>query len=79
MGSKINGTDVIINLTDPGWCRTDLGGDKAPNAPESALPGVIVGAFLDDKKSGRLFTASDFHGMTLEEAVKKAESMDAPY
>lgn len=79
MGSKINGTDVIINLTDPGWCRTDLGGDKAPNAPESALPGVIVGAFLDDKKSGRLFTASDFHGMTLEEAVKKAESIDAPY
>ena len=79
MGSKINGTDVIINLTDPGWCRTDLGGDKAPNAPESALPGVIVGAFLDDKKSGRLFAASDFHAMTLEEAVKKAESMDAPY
>lgn len=69
LGSKLEGSNVMINLTDPGWCKTDLGGDKAPNSPDSALPGVIVGAFLEDKKSGRLFRASDFHGMTLEEAV----------
>lgn len=25
LGSKVEGTDVMINLTDPGWCRTDLG------------------------------------------------------
>ncbi len=73
LGSKLDGTDVMINLADPGWCRTDLGGDKAPNAPESALPGVVIGVFADDKKSGRLFTAGDYHGMTLEEAVAKAE------
>lgn len=75
IGSKLQGSDVIISLTDPGWCRTDLGGPNAPNAPESAIPGVIVGAFVDDKKSGRLFSAGDFHGMTLEEAVDKAQSM----
>ncbi len=74
IGSKINGTDVIISLTDPGWCRTDLGGPNAPNAPESAIPGVVVGAFVDDKRSGRLFCAGDFHGMSLEDAVKKAET-----
>lgn len=80
IGSKINGTDVTINLTDPGWCRTDLGGPNAPNAPESAIPGVIVGAFVSDKQSGRCFRASDFYGMTLEEAVAKAETeMKAPY
>ncbi|MBQ9984226.1 MAG: SDR family oxidoreductase [Lachnospiraceae bacterium] len=73
LGSKYEGTDVMINLADPGWCRTDLGGAQAPNSPESALPGVIVGAFVDDKKSGRWFAASDFHGMTIEEAVAKAE------
>ena len=66
------GTDVLLNLTDPGWCRTDLGGPKAPNAPESAIPGVLVGAFLNDKKSGRIFAAQDYAGMTLEEAVAKA-------
>lgn len=80
LGYKVQGTDVMINLTDPGWCRTDLGGPNAPNSPESALPGVLVGAFADDKKSGRCFTAPDFHGMKLAEAVQKAEAtFDSPY
>jgi hypothetical protein len=56
-----------------------LGGPKAPNAPESALPGVIVGAFIDDKKSGRLFSAGDFYDLSLEEAVAKAEKMNSVY
>ena len=73
LASKYNGTDICINITDPGWCRTDLGGPHAPNAPESSLPGVVVGAFIDDKRSGRNFAAGYFHGLTLEEAVEKAE------
>ena len=76
LASKYDGTDVIISLTDPDWCRTDLGGSQAPNAPESALPAIVLGAFVDDRKSGRLFRAADFRGMTLEEAVKKAESLN---
>ena len=79
LGSKLQGTDVMINLADPGWCRTDLGGPNAPNAPESTIPGIVVGAFADDKKSGRIFGAQDFAGMTLEEAVKKAETFESPY
>ena len=79
LGSKLQGTDVMINLADPGWCRTDLGGPNAPNAPESTIPGIVVGAFADDKKSGRIFGAQDFVGMTLEEAVKKAETFESPY
>ena len=80
LGSKVEGTNVMINLTDPGWCRTDLGGPHAPNAPESAIPGIAVGAFVDDKKSGRYLNAPHFTGMTIEEAVKKAEAQfDSPY
>ncbi len=79
LGSTVEGTDVMINLADPGWCRTDLGGPNAPNAPESTIPGIAIGAFVDDKKSGRLFGAQDFAGMSLEEAVKKAETFDSPY
>lgn len=75
LGSKLEGTDVMLNLCDPGWCRTDLGGPNAPNAPESTIPGIVVGAFLDDKKSGRIFSAQDFAGLTLAEAVKKAEKL----
>ncbi|MDR1692857.1 MAG: SDR family oxidoreductase [Oscillospiraceae bacterium] len=79
LGTKVNGTDVALNLNDPGWCRTDLGGPYAPNAVESVLPGIVVGAFIDDKKSGRNFGAQDFAGLTLEDAVRKAESYDSPY
>lgn len=75
LATVIEGTDVLMNLTDPGWCRTDLGGSHAPNAVESCLPGIVTGAFVDDKKSGRLLHAQWFTGMTLEEAVAKAESM----
>ena len=73
LASKYDGTDVIISLTDPGWCRTDLGGPQAPNSLESSLPGVVVGAFVDDKKSGRNLAAGNFYGMTLEQAVEHAE------
>lgn len=76
IGSKLEGTNVMINLADPGWCRTDLGGPHAPNAVESCIPGICIGAFVNDKKSGRFFHAQAFTGMTLEEAVKKAEEID---
>ena len=69
MASRLEGTGVAMNLADPGWCRTDLGGPNAPNAPESAIPGVIVGAFVDNSINGRIFHAQDFAGMTLKEAV----------
>lgn len=73
LANVYDGTDVMINITDPGWCRTDLGGPHAPNSPESSLPGVVVGVFVDDRKSGRDLAAGLFHGMTLEEAVEYAE------
>ena len=76
LGTAVEGSDVLINLTDPGWLRTDMGGPNAPGAPEDSLPGVVVGAFVDDGKSGRLFNAAEFVGMSLEEAVKKAETIE---
>lgn len=76
LGTKLEGSNVLINLTDPGWCRTDLGGPRAPNAPESSLPGVIVGAFLDDTRSGRLLNAGYFTGLSLEDAVEKAKTVE---
>lgn len=76
LGSKLEGTNVLINLTDPGWCRTDMGGPHAPNDVKSCVPGIVVGAFVNDKKSGRLLPAQCFAGMSLEEAVKKAYEME---
>ncbi len=73
MAIKLQGTGVAMNLVDPGWCRTDLGGPNAPNSPESAIPGVVVGAFVSDVTNGKLFRAQDFAGMELADAVAKAE------
>ena len=73
LAGKLDGSDVCINLTDPGWCRTDLGGPNAPNDSDSVIPGICVGAFIDDKKSGRNLAAQAFTGMSLEDAVRKAE------
>ena len=80
LGSKVNGTDVMINLTDPGWCRTDLGGPHAPNDPNSAIPGIVAGVFADDKRSGRFLGAQYFAGMTIQEAARKVETeFKSPY
>lgn len=80
LGIKVQGTDVLINLTDPGWCRTDLGGPHAPNDPSTAIPGIAVGAFVNDRRSGRYLNAPFFTGLTLEQAVAKAEAeFDSPY
>ena len=46
---------VMMNLLDPGWLRTDLGGPDAPNDPSSVIPGALVPALLDDGISGRFF------------------------
>ena len=69
LGTTVEGTDVIISLADPGWCRTDLGGPNAPNSVESAMPGIVLGVFVADGKSGRIFHAQDYCGMTLEQAL----------
>lgn len=68
------GTGVQMNLLDPGWLRTDLGGPNAPGDPASALPGALVPALLDNGESGRFFRAADYVGLTLEAALQKARA-----
>ncbi len=54
-------TGVVMSLMDPGWLRTDLGGDQAPNAVETCMPGALVPVLLDDEApSGHLYRAQDY-------------------
>ena len=60
MAPHLAGTGVAMNLLDPGWLRTDLGGDQAPNAVESVLPGAMVPVLLEDGTCGKRFSAQDY-------------------
>ena len=65
MVPTLRGTNVLMNLLDPGWLRTDLGGSLAPNDPDSVIPGSLVPVLLDkDQGSGRLYRAQDYAGAT---------------
>lgn len=70
--------DVRIFLTDPGWCRTDLGGPMAPNDPISAVPGLLAGGFASNAKNGSYLHAQDYAHLTLEEIVKGVEDGKYP-
>ncbi|MCL2651172.1 MAG: SDR family oxidoreductase [Candidatus Azobacteroides sp.] len=72
---KLEGTGVTMNLLDPGWLRTNMGGPNAPNAVESSIPGAVVPALLDNGISGCWFSAQDYTGMTVQAAVEKAKSV----
>lgn len=54
-------TNVLMNLLDPGWLQTDLGGEQAPNHPDSVLPGALVPVLLDKEAgSGHWFEAQAY-------------------
>lgn len=60
MAPYLKGTGVLMNLMDPGWLRTDLGGPQAPNSVESVLPGALVPVLLEDDTCGKFFCAQDY-------------------
>jgi 3-oxoacyl-[acyl-carrier protein] reductase len=63
----LDGKNVLMNLLDPGWLRTDLGGANADNDPDSVIPGALVPIFIEQSAgSGELYQAQDYVGKTLE-------------
>ena len=54
-------TPVRINFLDPGWIKTDMGGENAENPLEAVLPGVLVPVLIDDDgPNGQFFSAMDY-------------------
>ncbi len=73
LAPSLEGTGVTLSLVDPGWLRTDMGGEKAPLPVESVIPGVLLGALLDDSMNGCWFTAQEYAGLSIQEAIQKAK------
>jgi len=65
MAVHLKGTGVTMNLLDPGWLRTDLGGPNAPNAVESVIPGAIVPILESDEPCGKWFSAQKYAGQVV--------------
>jgi 3-oxoacyl-[acyl-carrier protein] reductase len=61
LAAELRGMNVLVNTLDPGWLKTDMGGESAPGMVESVLPGALVPALLPDHgPSGRFYAAQDF-------------------
>jgi len=61
LASQLKNTNVLVNALDPGWLKTDLGGEFADFEVDTVLPGAIVPALLDDyTTSGIIYYAQDF-------------------
>ena len=57
---KLKDTSVRINTLDPGWLRTDLGGENADHPVEAVLPGALAPALIEDNgANGKFFSAID--------------------
>lgn len=69
----LEGSGVAMNALDPGWLKTDMGSQEAPNSVASVIPGALVPALLPDGINGREFQAQDYSGMRIEQALQKAE------
>ncbi len=59
---RLRQTGVTMNLLDPGWLRTDLGGPNAPNPVQAVMPGALVPALVDGEIHGVWFSAGDYAG-----------------
>lgn len=61
LASELTKKNVLVNAVDPGWIKTDLGGENADFEIESVLPGVMVPALLADyTESGKVYRAQDY-------------------
>ncbi len=64
MAAELKGTGVLVNTMDPGWLKTDLGGDQADHEVRTVLPGALVPVLIDEKAgSGRLYAAQDYRSL----------------
>jgi 3-oxoacyl-[acyl-carrier protein] reductase len=60
MAPHLRNTGVVMNLLDPGWLKTDLGGPEAPNDPKTVLPGAMVPVLIEDGTCGKWISAQDY-------------------
>jgi NAD(P)-dependent dehydrogenase (short-subunit alcohol dehydrogenase family) len=64
-------TGVHVSLLDPGWVRSDMGGESATSELDSVIPGALVGALALPIQNGIWVSAQDYSELTDAKLVKK--------
>jgi NAD(P)-dependent dehydrogenase (short-subunit alcohol dehydrogenase family) len=61
LAADLQGTNVLVNAMDPGWIKTDMGGEHADHEIDTVLPGMLVPVlFQEGGPSGRKIQAQDY-------------------
>lgn len=76
LASKLMGTGVVVNIVDPGWINTDLGGPEATHDVSTVIPGIVIGAFVEEEDiNGAWIPVQRFKDMSLEEAIAMSPAL----
>jgi len=58
---ELKDSNVLVSCLEPGWLKTDLGGENALYDVGTVLPGALIPALLKDHgPNGRLYLAQDY-------------------
>lgn len=66
LASKLANTGVRINTLDPGWLKTDMGGENAEHPVDAVIPGALAPVLIEnDGLNGQFFSAIN-HNLDVE-------------
>lgn len=66
LSQSVKNTCVRINYMDPGWLKTDMGGENAENPVEAVIPGALAAISMDDDgPNGEFFSAMDYKDQSI--------------
>lgn len=66
IASKLKNTGVRINTLDPGWLKTDMGGENAEHPVEAVLPGALAPVLVEDDGANGEFFSGVNHNLDLK-------------
>ena len=71
LGNQMQSTAVRVSTLDPGWVRSDMGGEFATNDLGSVIPGALVGALALPIQNGIWVSAQDYSGLRDKQLIRK--------
>ena len=49
LSAAVKDKNIYVNCVNPGWCKTSMGGNKAPSTAEDGANNIIKACFLDNE------------------------------